>query len=98
MREGCDSARLWAESMAPVFCHTTWMAPGRGNTKKLKKRRDSQTIRVFMWFLTGIAFFCPGYGGAHPGGGAVKNIMREMRAEILAQMVCSNTKQRAKKM
>ena len=24
--------------------------------------------------------------------------MREMRAEILAQMVCSNTKQRAKKM
>ena len=24
MREGCEFARLWADTMAPLFCYTTW--------------------------------------------------------------------------
>ena len=73
------------------------MAQRRGATSFPKKRGHVRHLRDFhVAFLRELRFL-PGCGGAHPGGGAAdKNIMREMRADFLAQMVCGNTKQRAK--
>ena len=56
--------------MAPLFYHTTWMAPGRGTTHFPKSAGMRKPYAFSFGFLTGIAFFWPGYGGAHPGRGA----------------------------
>ena len=47
-------------------------------------------LRFSFDFLTGIAFFWPGYGGAHPGGGAVekhhaRNARRDFGADGVQQ-------------
>ena len=45
------------------------MAPGRGTTIFPKIAGMRKPLRFSFDFLTGIAFFWPGYGGAHPGQG-----------------------------
>ena len=98
MREGCDSARLWAESMAPLFCHTTWMAPGRGNTKKTQKARAfANHTRFHLVFLRELRFFVPGTGEHILGEALMESHDARNARRIFPQMVCSNTKQRAKK-
>ena len=47
-------------------------------------------LRFSFDFLTGIAFFWPGYGGAHPGGGAAekhhaRNARRDFGADGVQQ-------------